>query len=500
MQGYGTQLALVGILVVINAVFAGSEIALVSLRESQLQRLERSRRTGRVLAKLAKDPNRFLATIQIGITLAGFLASATAAVALARPLVPLLEALGGAAEPVAIVLITLALTFVTLVFGELAPKRIAMQRAEQWALAVARPLDVMASLARPAVWALGATSDLVVRLTGGDPKAARDEIGPDELLDIVSGHRAFTVEQQTIIAGALEIADRRLRAVLVPRLEVFTLDSGTSAEAARIVLATSGHSRAPVVRNGMLDDTVGVIHLRDLVGVPADRQIDGISRPPMLLPESLPVVDALRQFKAERQHIALVVDERGAVDGIVTLEDVLEEIVGEIYDETDRDVRAVRTEQDGALLVPGTFPIHDLIDIGVELPGRPTGDYTTVAGLVLACLGHIPTAAGESVRIDNWTLEVASVDHHAISGVRMRASSPTPGDSTATATADTNPASAERVRSRETPADGHAAEEDAGQDAGRAVSDGRVGDGRVGDGRAVGDAPASASPSTGRPG
>ncbi|MFV2022186.1 hemolysin family protein [Micromonospora sp. LOL_023] len=428
MQGYATQLALVGVLVIVNAVFAGSEIALVSLRESQLQRLERTRRTGRVLAKLAKDPNRFLATIQIGITLAGFLASATAAVALARPLVPMLEVLGRAAEPVAIVLITLVLTFVTLVFGELAPKRVAMQRAEKWALAVARPLDVMASLARPAVWALGATSDLVVRLAGGDPKATRDEISPDELRDIVAGHRAFTVEQQTIISGALEIADRRLRAVLVPRLEVFTLDSGTSADAARIVLATSGHSRAPVVRNGMLDDTVGVIHLRDLVGVPDDRPVDAVARPPMLLPESLPVVEALRQFKAERQHIALVVDERGAVDGIVTLEDVLEEIVGEIYDETDRDVQAVRTEPDGTLLVPGTFPIHDLTDIGVELPARPAGDYTTVAGLLLARLGHIPSRAGESIAVDGWALTVAAVDHHAISAVRLRRTAAAPAD------------------------------------------------------------------------
>ena len=139
----------------------------------------------------------------------------------------------------------------------------------------------------------------------------------------------------------------------------------------------------------------------------------------MLLPDSLPVVDALRQFKAERQHIALVVDERGAVDGIVTLEDILEEIVGEIYDETDRDVHSVRTEPDGALLLPGTFPVHDLPDIGVELPARPTGDYTTVAGLVLARLGHIPTVAGESVTIDGWELVVAGIDHRAITEVRV---------------------------------------------------------------------------------
>ncbi|MEU4681492.1 hemolysin family protein [Micromonospora sp. NPDC023737] len=420
MQSYWGQLALVGVLVVLNAAFAGSEMALVSLRDSQIQRLERTSRAGRVLARLATDPNRFLATIQIGITLAGFLASAAAAVALARPLIPLLGPLGAAAEPVAIVLVTLALTFVTLVFGELAPKRIAMQSAERWALLVARPLDLLAGLTRPAVWALGATSDLVVRLVGLDPRPQRDEISPDELRDIVSGNHGFTKEQQTIIAGAVEIADRRLRAVLVPRLQVFCLDSGTTAEAARLVLAASGHSRAPVVRHGGLDDAVGVIHLRDLVGVPADRPVDERVRPPMLLPDSLPVVDALRQFKAERQHIALVVDERGAVDGIVTLEDILEEIVGEIYDETDRDVRAVRTDPDGALRLPGTFPVHDLPDVGVELPGRPAGDYTTIAGLVLACLGHIPTATGEDVTVDAWRLEVARIDHRAITEVRLR--------------------------------------------------------------------------------
>ena len=429
MQSYWSQLALVGVLVVLNAIFAGSEMALVSLRDSQVQRLERASRAGQVLARLAKDPNRFLATIQIGITLAGFLASAAAAVSLARPLVPLLGFFGGAAETVAIVVVTLALTFVTLVFGELAPKRIAMQSAERWALLVARPLDLLATVTRPAVWALGATSDLVVRLVGLNPKHQPEEIGPDELRDIVAGNHGFTKEQRTIIAGAVEIADRQLRAVLVPRLQVFTLDSGTTAEAARLVLAATGHSRAPVVRHGGLDDAVGVIHLRDLVGVPDDRPVDECARPPMLLPDSLPVVDALRQFKAERQHIALVVDERGAVDGIVTLEDILEEIVGEIYDETDRDVRSVRTEADGALLLPGTFPVHDLPDIGVEVPARPAGDYTTVAGMVLACLGHIPTVAGESVTIDAWELEVSAIDHRAITQVRLRRVAP-PADET----------------------------------------------------------------------
>ncbi|WP_309246110.1 hemolysin family protein [Verrucosispora sioxanthis] len=443
MQSYWSQLALVAVLIVVNAIFAGSELALVSLRDSQVQRLERSGRTGRVLARLARDPNRFLATIQIGITLAGFLASAAAAVSLAKPLVPLLDGVfGRAAGPISVVLVTLVLTFVTLVFGELAPKRIAMQVPERWALLVARPLDLLAAFTRPVVWVLGATSDLVVRLVGLDPKPERDEISPDELRDIVAGHHGFTKEQQTIIAGAVEIAERRLRAVLVPRLRVFCLDSGTTAEAARLVLAASGHSRAPVVRHGGLDDSVGVIHLRDLVGVGDDQPVDEYARPPLLLPDSVPVVDALRRFKAERQHMALVVDERGAVEGIVTLEDILEEIVGEIYDETDRDVGAVRTDADGALLLPGTFPVHDLPDIGVELPGRPDGDYTTVAGLLLAGLGRIPHA-GEQLTVDGWRLEVTLADDRAVSGVRLRRTATGPADPDAAET--TGPAAQPRT-------------------------------------------------------
>lgn len=216
MGGYGLQVALVAVLVLINAVFSGSEMALVSLRESQLQRLERQSRGGRVLARLARDPNRFLATIQIGITLAGFLASAAAAVSLAKPLVPALGFLGSAAEPASIVLVTILLTFVTLVLGELAPKRIAMQRAEGWALLVARPLDALSTFSRPAVWLLSKSTNVVVRLTGVDPDGGREEVSAEELREMVASQRGLTAEHRTIISGAFEIADRILREVLVP--------------------------------------------------------------------------------------------------------------------------------------------------------------------------------------------------------------------------------------------------------------------------------------------
>jgi putative hemolysin len=418
MGGVGGEVVLVLVLVLINAVFSGSEMALVQLRESQVQRLERASRRGRVLARLTRDPNRFLATIQIGITLAGFLASAAAAVSLSKPLVEPLGFLGAAAEPTSIVLVTIALTFVTLVVGELAPKRIAMQRTEGWALLVARPLDVLSMISRPAVWLLGVSTNLVVRLAGGDPHAQREEVSTEEIRDMVAAQQEFSAEQRTIISGAFEIADRILREILVPRRDVLTLPTGTSAHDALRQLIAGGHSRAPVVGPAGLDDVIGVVHLRDLVD--ATGPVDALAKAGLFLPETLRVSDAMLQLRVEHQQLALVVDERGAIDGIVTMEDLVEEIVGEIYDETDRDVQAVVREPDGALLMRGSFPIHDLPDLGFDLDGTDEGDYTTIAGMVLAGLGHIPTEPGEVVTLPLFTAEVVEVTGRAITRVRLR--------------------------------------------------------------------------------
>jgi putative hemolysin len=427
--GYGWQIVLVVVLVLLNAAFSGSEMALISLRESQLQRLEKQSRTGRTLAKLARDPNRFLATIQIGITLAGFLASAAAAVSLAQPLIKPLSFLGTAADTVAIVLVTMVLTFFTLVVGELAPKRIAMQRAEGWAMLVARPLDMIATLSRPVIWLLGKTTDLVVRLAGGDPHAGREEVSTEEIRDMVAQQQEFTAEQRTIISGAFEIADRILREILVPRRDVLVLPADTPAPEALDRLVAGGHSRAPVTGPMGLDDVLGVVHLRDLVG--AQGAVREYMFNPLFLPETLKVSDAMRQLRSQHQQFALVVDERGAIDGIVTMEDLVEEVVGEIYDETDRDVQSVVREDDGAMLLPGTFPIHDLPDIGVDIESLDAGDYTTVAGLVLAKLGHIPTEPGETVEIDGHSAEVVEITGRAITRLRLRPPAERPAEDVA---------------------------------------------------------------------
>ncbi|CAM3103206.1 hemolysin family protein [Stackebrandtia soli] len=417
MSGYTGQILLVVVLMILNALFAGSEMALVTLRDAQIQRLEQTSRGGAVLAKLARDPNRFLATIQIGITLAGFLASATAAVSLSEPLVGPLSFLGSAAGPVAIVLVTIILTFVTLVVGELAPKRIAMQRAEGWAIIAARPLDLLATLSRPVVWLLGKTSDLIVRIFGVDPNAAKEEVSAEEIRDLVAGQQQFTAEQRTIIDGAFEIAQRLTREILVPRRDVVSLSSTLTPQDALDTLISSGHSRAPVVGKAGLDDIIGIVHIRDLIGVGGS--LTDRARPCLILPDSLKVTDALRQMRDSREHFAGIVDEYGSIDGILTLEDLVEEIVGEIYDETDRDVLTVIRNPDGTLILPGSFPLHDLTDIDVDIDLPEHSDYTTVAGLLLDHLGHI-AAVGDRIEVHGHQFEVTQTDRHAIIQLQIR--------------------------------------------------------------------------------
>jgi putative hemolysin len=423
MSGLWPQLVLVGVLVLVNAAFAGTEMALVSLREGQLQQLEQRSATGALVARLARDPNNFLATIQVGITLAGFLASAAAAVSLAKPLEDPLGFLGAAAKPVSVVVVTLALAYVTLVLGELAPKRVAMQRAERWALVSARPLSLLSTLARPVVWLLSRSTDLAVRLMGGDPSVQREEVTEAELRELVGTQTGFTPKQRLIIDGAFEISERTLTEVLRPRPDVFVLDSDRTADDGLRALADSGHSRAPVVHDGNLDDVVGVVHLRDLLEQ-GGKTLGELAGELVAFPETARVLDVMHEMQTRHVQLALVVDEHGAAAGIVSIEDLLEELVGEIYDESDRDVVGVRREADGSLVMPGRFPVHDLVDVGVHRV--PEGPYATVAGLVLDRLGRVPEAPGDLVTVAGRTIEVLAVDGRAITEVRIGPPGDTP--------------------------------------------------------------------------
>ncbi|HUS41387.1 MAG TPA: hemolysin family protein [Ilumatobacteraceae bacterium] len=409
------QLLLVALLVLVNAAFAGTELALVSLRESQLQRLEARSATGAVLARLARQPNQFLATIQIGITLAGFLASAAAAVSLAEPLETPLSFLGGAAGPVSVITVTLILAYFTLVFGELAPKRIAMQRAEKWGMVMARPLDLLSTLTKPIVWLLSKSTDLAVRLLGGDPDRQREEVSGEELRDMVAIHETFTPEQRQIIDGAFEIAERTLDEVMVPRSDVVVIDADSTCQEALDLLIETGHSRAPVAEKRNLDRPVGMVRLRSLLDHGSE-PVRSVMWDIPAFPDAARVLTALREFQARRTQMAVVVDEYARTIGIVTVEDLVEELVGEIWDETDPDLATVIHEADGTIVVSGSFPVHDLVDLDVELP---EGDYTTIAGLVLDQMNRFPRP-GETIDIDDWQVQIRAVGRHRITQVALK--------------------------------------------------------------------------------
>lgn len=413
MADLWSALGLVAFLVVLHGALAGSAVALISLREAQLERLERRGGGGILVSKLAREPRRVLIALNLVTTSAGFLAAGVAALTLSDRLARAIDGNGYWVEPIAVVCVCVILAHFGIVLGDLAPKRVARQHAEGWCLAVARFLAALTSAARPGIWLVDRATNVVVRLLGGDPDRERADVTQEELLDLVA-QTSFSAAQRTIIEGAVEITDRTLREVLVPRREILMLEADLKSSEGLARMVVAGHSRAPVVAGQDLDDVIGVVHMRDLVfdaGVVGDH-----AKPPFIAPESMDVVDALRRMQGDRQQLAVVVNEHGAVEGIVTMEDLMEEVVGEIYDEGDPDVQSVVRESDGAFVLPGSFPIHDTADLGADLPEGP---YATVAGLVLARLGRIPDG-GETVRVDGWSLNVIEVKNRAVTRVRLR--------------------------------------------------------------------------------
>lgn len=419
------DLLIIGVLVLVNAAFAGTELAVVSLRRSQLVRMADTHgRRGRLLLSLSEEPTRFLSTIQVGITLAGFLASATAAVSLAEPLEPALSFLGDAAGVTALILVTLALTFVTLVFGELVPKRVAMRRPEQWALFAAPPVAFVARFARPVVWLLARTTDVVARFVGGSARTAADDmLTEEEVLDVIATETDFGSERRALVEGVLELQKRVVREVLVPWRDVFFIDEQHTSATAALAIAGNGHSRAPVTALDDPEQVLGIATLGKLVadGVP-ERPVLELVDEPVIVPENARVQDVLQLLQRSRRQLALVADEHGSYVGIVTVEDLLEEIVGELYDELDRDLdpndpRGYTQLPDGWFELPGSYPVHDIEDLGLPIPDDASA--ATVAGLVLDALGEFPVA-GQHVRAGELELEVVAIAGTVIECIRIR--------------------------------------------------------------------------------
>jgi putative hemolysin len=415
------SIGLVLLFILVGGVFAAAEIALVSLREGQIRQLTGQGRRGAKVEKLAHDPNRFLSAVQIGVTLAGFLSAAFGAATLADDVVPILTGWGLSprlANPVALVVVTLVISYLSLVFGELAPKRLALQRAERAALLLAPMLDRMAVLFRPVIWLLSKSTDLVVRLLGGDPEARREQISEEELREIVAAHEALGPDERRLIEEVFAAGDRQVREVMIPRTEVDFLDAATPVFKALKIALANPHSRYPVVRSSH-DDVVGFVHVRDLFNPDVSTRsvhVGDLARPVTMLPSTKRVLPALSELRRSGSHLAIVVDEYGGTAGIVTLEDLVEELVGEIRDEYDVASAATRHLRGGDIEVDGLLNLDDFADeTGLALPEGP---YETVAGYIVSALGHIPRE-GEWADVDEHRLVVTEMDGRRVSRVRV---------------------------------------------------------------------------------
>lgn len=410
---------LVILFVLVGGVFAAAEIALVSLRESQLQQLERRGPRGMRVAELGRDPNRFLSAVQIGVTVAGFFSAAYGASSIAPDVAPLFQGLGleqGTAEAVALVLMTLVIAYLSLVFGELVPKRLALQRAEGFSMAVAPTLERFAVLMRPVIWLLSKSTDTVVRLLGGDPDARSESMSTEELRGLVDEHTGVDEQGRRIARSALDAGDRILRESMRPWYDVSTLDAGLSVAEATDQAIAAGHTRY-LVTSGGRDEVQGFVHLRDLLRpVDPSASVATLVRPVLALPETKSLSSAIADMRTDGHQIALVVDEYGGSAGMVTLEALLEDLVGRIRDEWDS------TEYDESVLaqdgVDGATVLEDLAADGG--PVLPDGDYETVGGLVQVQLDRVPEV-GDVVLAGGHRLEVTAMDGHRVARVRIGA-------------------------------------------------------------------------------
>ncbi|MEV0202200.1 hemolysin family protein [Nonomuraea sp. NPDC050691] len=417
------NIALVLLFILVGGFFAAAEMAMVSLRESQVRKLAERGRRGERVAKLARDPNRFLSAVQIGVTVATMLSAAFGADRLGMQLVPVLLGWGvpAAVTPVlALVLVTLAISYVSLVLGELAPKRLALQRAEGLSLFVAPFLDSIATLSRPVIWALSKSTDGVVKLLGGNPQADREEVTTEELRDMVVGHTDLTADERHLIAEVFAAGKRQVREVMLPRTEVEFMEADTPLAEAAVLAAGMPHSRFPVYRESY-DEVIGFVHVRDLLDPVLTGRIEPINelvpiRPVKYVPASKRILTTLSEMRDEGHHLAIVVDEYGGTAGIVTLEDLVEELIGDIRDEYD-------VEDDTVVLPAGEIEIDGLTNLndfaaetGIKLPDGP---YETLGGFVMAMLGHVPDV-GETVEIPGFELTVTELDGRRVARVRVK--------------------------------------------------------------------------------
>jgi putative hemolysin len=423
-----TEIVIIVVLVLVNAVFSGAEIAVVALRKNRIEELAaQGRGSARAVLALRAQPETFLATVQVGITVVGATAAAFGGSSLAERLEPLFAGKGWLAEHaegVSLAIVVSAVSFLSIVVGELVPKSLALRGAERYALLVSRPLLALSVITKPLVWLLSSSANVLLRPFGDSTTFTEARHSPGELSQLVEeAAQAGTVHPDAaqIVTRALALPELTVAEVMVPRHVVVAISQDASTDELRRILLEQTHSRLPVYK-GSIDNVVGYMSVKDVLAVAWEEQLlilRDVIRAPFFVPELKKAVDLLKEMRARRIPFAIVVDEHGGMSGIVTMEDLLEELVGEIFHEHEQGpLEAIRPTGEDSVVVDGSAPIREINRaLDVELPDD--GSWTTLAGLVLALSGRMPRV-GDTVKLPSGlSLEVTDASARRVRSVRV---------------------------------------------------------------------------------
>ncbi len=412
------ELLVIAVLIIINGLFVAAEFALIRVRRTRIEQLiDEGNRGAKRVNRLVSQPGRFLAVIQIGVTFVGFLAAAFAGASIVKDFEAVLlnvAFLAPQAGLIALFVITGLVSLFTIVFGELVPKAVALAHAERLALIFAAPIDLLGRVLNPLVWLLTTVTGAITRLFGITDQQ-QERVTPEELMILVergSEQGVIEAEEQQMIGAVLELGEQRVHEVMVPRIDIKSLPAAATLDEIINTIVQEGHSRIPFFEE-TIDNVVGILYAKDLLPYLANGEtpdIRSLLRTPLFVPESITVDDLLHSLQRRKVHIAIVLDEYGGTAGLVTIEDLIEEIVGEIQDEYDVEEPMIEVISDSEARVDGRASVDDLAEhFSVEFDSEDKEQYDTVGGLVYHQIGGVPSV-GDKVEVDGLTLTVESTD------------------------------------------------------------------------------------------
>ena len=425
----GLNILLIFIFLLLGSVFAGTELALVSLRGSQIDQMELQDARGARVAKIARDPNTFLSSVQIGVTLSGFLSASFGESSIAPFVVPVVEGWGvphHIAAPLTTIGLTLIISYCSIVISELVPKRIAMQRNEAIARAVVPAIDVFSKVCRPLIWLIGKNTNGLVRLLGFDPNETETEVSDDELRVLVNSNTNLSKDERTILDDVFDASETIVAEVMRPRADVVFIDGAMSLDEAAAFVRDQPYSRYPVTGKDF-DDVIGFVHVRDLLDVrdPNAKTVSDVTREGISLPGTSKLLPSLELLRKRGIHLAVVIDEYGGLEGLVTFTDIMRAILGELPDNRGHSESPVIARDDGSWLVDGMYAVDEFKDTFNlrELPDEDEAGYQTVGGMIMTMLGRVP-APGSKVQVADYQLEVMDMDGRRVDKVLVSKEKP----------------------------------------------------------------------------